>query len=522
MLCEVQIHGPFNSNPRSRTLKLGTINFATVAIFVTISVMLAAARIYAAEASGSEAAPSPGNDSEIDAGPERLKQQVRMTVETNAPPAGAPTDAAKPEGKSFQWNLSWEGWNGLHAGLSKKTPIPDPLAALGWKKAPGVREKISGTNAYRVFHLEETKISMKIGAKVQVDGAAFVTGSQFKNFDDGVELRRFRIYAQGDCILLTPISYEIELGYIPNQFYIENSYLAFRNIPGIGEIKFGQYQAPMSLEAITSSRDTTMMELATPIQALAPGVDAGIEIGKPVLDNRATWTMGLFTAGSSQDTGDASKNYGRAIVRVTGLPIFERDPNQPGSETLLHLGLSANVLYSASSALRYRSRPESHLAPYVVDTGDIAADGALVTGAEVAWVRGPFSVQSEYLHSFVDEKNGQSPGFDGVYALVSYFLTGESRPYDRINGCFTRVVPRKNFDWGKGGWGAFELAARCSFVNLNSGDVDGGRLSMLMTGVNWYLHSHVKWRFEYGFGHVANRQPSGNLNIFQTRVEVDF
>jgi phosphate-selective porin OprO/OprP len=231
---------------------------------------------------------------------------------------------------------------------------------------------------------------------------------------------------------------------------------------------------------------------------LAPGVDAGIQIGKPAFDKRATWTMGLFTAGSSQDTGDASKNYGRAISRLTGLPIFEPDPGRPGSATFLHLGLSANVLYSASSSLRYRARPESHLAPYVLDTGGMVADRGVVAGAEAAWVNGPFSVQSEYLHSWVSEKNGETPGFDGVYASASWFLTGESRPYDRQKGCFSRVIP------------------------LNSADVRGGRMSMLMTGVNWYLHSHVKCRFEYGLGRVGGRQPEGNLNVFQTRMELDF
>jgi phosphate-selective porin OprO/OprP len=410
----------------------------------------------------------------------------------------------------------------LHADLTKKTPITQSIFGIGSMMRPEVREKIEGTNAYRIFHLEEAKMSGKIGAKLQVDGAAYVTGNQFKGFDDGFEVRRFRIYAQGDCLLLMPVSYELELGYIPGQFYIENSYLAFRDLPWIGELKLGQYQAPMSLDAVTSSRDSTMMELAGPLEALAPGVNAGVEIGQPVFDKRATWTMGLFTAGTSQDTGDASKNYGRAITRFTGLPIYEANPGPPDSATLLHLGLSANILYSADSSLRYRSRPESHLAPYVVDTGNIAADRAVVAGAEVAWVKGPFSIQSEYLHSWVNEKNGQAPGFDGVYSSVSYFLTGESRPYDRQNGCFTRVIPHNNFDWFKGGWGAWELAGRYSFVNLESGDVHGGRLSMLMTGVNWYLHSHVKWRFEYGFGHVTARQPEGNLNIFQTRMEVDF
>ena len=83
-------------------------------------------------------------------------------------------------------------------------------------------------------------------------------------------------------------------------------------------------------------------------------------------------------------------------------------------------------------------------------------------------------------------------------------------------------MPKHDFNWGKGGWGAWEVAGRYSLVNLNSGDIHGGRLSMLMAGVNWYLHSHVKWRFDYGFGHVSGRTPEGNLNIFQTRLEVDF
>ena len=255
---------------------------------------------------------------------------------------------------------------------------------------------------------------------------------------------------------------------------------------------------------------------------LSTAIDAGVEIGQPVFDKRATWKLGFFTAGTSQDTGDASKDYGRAITRFTGLPIYEAKPDDPDSTTLLHLGMSANILYSASSALRYRSRPESHLAPYVVDTGNIVADSAVVAGAEIAWVNGPFSIQGEYLHSWVNERDGQAPGFDGVYASASWFLTGESRPYDRHNGCFGRVIPHHEFDWFKGGWGAWELAGRVSYVNLSSADINGGRLSMLMTGVNWYVHSHVKWRFEYGLGHVTGRQPEGNLNLFQTRMEVDF
>jgi phosphate-selective porin OprO/OprP len=146
----------------------------------------------------------------------------------------------------------------------------------------------------------------------------------------------------------------------------------------------------------------------------------------------------------------------------------------------------------------------------------------LVTGAEIAWVNGPFSVQGEILHSWVHEQDGRLPSFSGIYGSATWFLTGESRPYDRQNGRFGRLIPRQDFDWGKGGWGAWEIAARYSFVNLNSQNIDGGRLSEIMVGLNWYLHSHVKWRFDYGLGHVSSHQPQGNIHIFETRLEVDF
>lgn len=365
-------------------------------------------------------------------------------------------------------------------------------------------------------------MTAKIGGKLALDGAAFVTSQELQGFDAGVELRRARLYARGDCLLILPVSYQFEIGYIPGQLYIEESYLTFKNIRWIGELKIGQYQAPMGLDVIASTRDVTFMEVPAPLQALAPGVSAGLQIGRPVFNQRATWKVGLFTDGLGNDFGEASKDYGRAILRLTGLPYYQPSPAESSSTRLLHLGLSANILYSSSSSVRYQSRPESHLAPYVIDTGDIQADGALVIGAEAAWVNGPFSVQGEYLRSSVRENNGELPGFNGCYASASWFLTGESRPYDRIEGVFGRVIPKRNFDFGHGGWGAWEIAGRYSFVDLNSGDIRGGRLGLFMLGVNWYLHSHVKWRFDYGFGHVSGRSPEGNLNIFQTRVEVDF
>jgi phosphate-selective porin len=133
-----------------------------------------------------------------------------------------------------------------------------------------------------------------------------------------------------------------------------------------------------------------------------------------------TWAAGLFTDAVSDDIGDATDGFGRAVGCVTGLPIYEYDTASSHPQRLLHLGLSTSLLYAAKSALRYRSRPESHLAPYVVDTGEITADGAVASGLEIAWVSGPLCVQ-EYLHSWVQGGAGhQSVSQDSTHRRAGF------------------------------------------------------------------------------------------------------
>ena len=209
--------------------------------------------------------------------------------------------------------------------------------------------------------------------------------------------------------------------------------------------------------------------------------------------------------------------------RVTRLALDHINPQHPAGNRFLHLGLSANVQYSPSSIVRYRSRPESYLADHLIDTGNIDAKASGVVGAEAAYVNGPFCIQGEFLDSPVRENNGESLNLWGCYAAASWYLTGESRPYNRESGEFKRLIPLRNFNFGKGGaWGAFEVAARFSYTDLDDGPIHGGTIRMLTGELNWYLHSHVRWMFNAGTGHVAGGKFDGKLVLFQTRIGVDF
>ena len=138
---------------------------------------------------------------------------------------------------------------------------------------------------------------------------------------------------------------------------------------------------------------------------------------------------------------------------------------------------------------------------------------------------GPLSVQGEYFRNWVERPDGaDTASFDGFYALVSYFITGENRPYRRGNGTFDRVKPNKNFGLGENsGPGAWEVLLRYSQVNLNDSGISGGRLNDITGGVTWYLNPNWKVMFNYVFAQLDRGVADGdNAHVFQTRFHVDF
>jgi phosphate-selective porin OprO and OprP len=113
-----------------------------------------------------------------------------------------------------------------------------------------------------------------------------------------------------------------------------------------------------------------------------------------------------------------------------------------------------------------------------------------------------------------------SPTFDGFYIMGTWFITGEHRNYKRSSGTFDRVFPEHNFT--DGGIGAWELAVRYSYTDLNDDGVIGGRLNDITGGVNWYLNPNSKIQFNYVNAKVDRGTTEGTAHIFQGRFAVDF
>lgn len=274
-------------------------------------------------------------------------------------------------------------------------------------------------------------------------------------------------------------------------------------------VKVGQFQEPFSLEELTSSRFITFIERGLP-NALVPGYHVGMGMER----NSKHWSaaLGAFTEPAGSKVSNSGGNAGWGVTgRWTVSPI-NRD------RELVHFGLAGTYRAPATgSTLRIRETPETGFSSVrYVNTGTLSdVDHHASAGAELAGVAGPLSLQGEYIETQISRYSGtETLTFRGSYGFVSWFVTGESRPYKR-GGTFGRIQPRRKS-------GALELAARYSLLDLNSSTVSAGKEEDTTLGLNWYLDSHTRLMADYV--KVLARISTGTEtpNIFLVRFQLDF
>jgi phosphate-selective porin O/P len=216
------------------------------------------------------------------------------------------------------------------------------------------------------------------------------------------------------------------------------------------------------------------MEYGSPVETFGLSLKVGLQIADHTRSRRATWAFGYFTDGQTPDVGDASASIARLTGRVTWLAV---QPESTG-DLLIHLGASASYVLSSRDRIRYQSRPESFLAPDLVDTGDLDTNNAFPFGLEFAAKRGPLTIQAEYLASVVDAGPLGHASLDGAYVSAGWFLTGEERAYDTSVGQMGALVPTHNVDplqdhWTRGSWrhgypGSISATARSAVAAWSS------------------------------------------------------
>lgn len=236
----------------------------------------------------------------------------------------------------------------------------------------------------------------------------------------------------------------------------------------------------------------------------------------------------LNTAASGFNKINNDEQLGVA-ARIAGTPF-------KGRNSLIHVGLNYSGIINpadtgAAASPRYpvqlRDRPELRVdATRLVDSGAIDAQSAAATGVEFGAQYKNLFVQSEAFDYRIERLNAAAgvtnPKFSGWYVEGGWVLTGESRKYSSAKAAFDGIVPAANFDPAAGHWGAFELVARYSTLDLNYHDtatlvadrVLGGQQDITAIGLNWDLNPGVRFSFQ-GQSVKVDRLNSSGVQIGQ-------
>ncbi len=372
------------------------------------------------------------------------------------------------------------------------------------------------------------QFKLKIGGRIMNDWAVYSTDKalrrQFGRIGHGTELRRARLYMEGS--VYGNITYKFQYDFASSDPF-KDAYIQLKKVPLAGNFTVGHFKEPFSLEEMNSSKYMPFMERSLP-NVFARGRNLGVLLNRAFMEKRATAALGFFREGNPADTSTTFGNSGtyHATTRLTLLPWYQEKGCQ-----LLHLGLSyRHAFHDTSNTRRWRQRPEAHLGPRLVETPRFRVEDVDYFNPEVALVYGPASLQFEWMSALIDRPAADDIQYDGFYVFGSFFLTGENRAYKTSSGAFDRVKPKNNFDW-QGGYGALELAARYSLLDLNDEDMNGGELRNFTFGVNWYLNPNVRFMLNYvramldeddcyykgGLGDHC-----GDADIVQARLQVDF
>jgi phosphate-selective porin OprO and OprP len=376
---------------------------------------------------------------------------------------------------------------------------------------------------------------------------------------DETGFRSFRLGGDGYIYENLYYTAEIEIRGTNSAISYKSIYMEQQNIPAIGHFRLGHFFEPFDLEDFSGDRYLTFMERAPAIQAFTPGRNFGAMVWNTTDECQdTTWFAGVFRADSPDSpnsTGEwrSNSNDWSYDARLAWLPYYDEPSNGRymvhlgGSYSHRHIGgltpgaaYNQNVAYSTLNGLaEFSNRSWIGTQAPIGYGAEADSDEWNQINGEFLTIWGPLSIQAEYLQLFMN--SGEQ--FNGGYAFLSYFFTGENRGYAKDLKVVKGVTPFEPFFWvgtadgARCGWGAWEVDIGYSWVNLDDGhDIvvtvpanSTNRLrgfnNNIAIGLGWWQNpwSHLYFEYEHEIiNFVDAGVPTSNANIFGMRWQIEW
>ena len=385
------------------------------------------------------------------------------------------------------------------------------------------------------------------------------------DFGSGSNFRRMYLGLQGK--IFGDWSYNVNFdfggsGGTETPGHIQSVYVEYDGLAPWG-LRIGAFPPPSNLEDSTGSGDTIFLERNAPsdmqrniaggdgrdavsILYTAPSVFGALSYtGNKVQDGAKALAAAGATAAPNFDEQQGvvgrlswlpiNQDHAHWLIGVNGTYVFKLPDAVAGQLANLSNTPGGTALNSVSLSdppeLTFDSNGYT-----LANTGALNANHVSQWGVETAGNWGSLYGQAGYYGFEVDRSQAafttttgtqivqpSADHFSGWYAQGTWILTGEERLYNPATGAFAPPRVTEPFNFHNGTWGAFELAARYSDLNLNDhvndpsnvvvanaagapagthtydfyNTVRGGDQRVATLGLNWFPNNAVRFAFNY-------------------------
>ena len=349
----------------------------------------------------------------------------------------------------------------------------------------------SGNGSYR----------LQIGLLLHADGR-FALADESEQYVDSFVLRRFRPYLRGR------LGRHVEFFVNPDfagTLTVQDAYVDTIFAPAF-RIRAGKGKTPFGFERLHPAANMLFMERAFPT-ALAPNRDIGVQVLGDLSGGVVSYLAGVMNGVADGASADVETNDGKDLSGRLVLRPFNRAKSGAAAR-----GLGFGIAASRGDArgilalpvLRTQTLQQTYFSYAIAGTPSSVADGVRIRYSPSIWYfHKAFGGWAEYVHTRTPVRRGDTRAeidHDAWQVTGSWVLTGEHAT-DSSGG----VRPRRNFDFGAGGWGAFQVALRYHQLQIDdlaftldlAAQGASRKAQAITAGLRWYLTGNLWYTLNF-------------------------
>jgi phosphate-selective porin OprO/OprP len=411
---------------------------------------------------------------------------------------------------------------------AESSPQPKPVQSAAQPTVSAGRDTFAIVSHDKLFRL-------RIGGHLQVDGkTAYDSKSYYgSTLVDSFSMRRVRPSFEGS--LGRYIDFRIMFDFGNAKVALFDAYADLKLKP-YAVLRAGKMKTPFSLERLQPIADVTFIERSL-VSDLAQNRDMGVQIYGTIKD-RVSYQAAVLDGVTVGQNLDKDFNNGKDIVGRIFLTPFAP---APGILQGLGFGMAASS-----------GRQEGAVLPSFITTGGqinffsygsgsgatavvpVAAGRRLNYIPQLYYYVGPFGLMTEYVSSaqkisaVVNHVAVLQNIRNSAWEVAGFWvLTGEKKSYKS-------VVPRRGLDDHKAGWGAWEVAARYTGLDVDKTAfsshfadpaVSAQSARAWTVGLHWYLSYFAKLQLNYEQTHFVGGYAGGDRpteKVFEQQLQLSF